>query len=367
MKTSIYDSIGLKRVINASGRMTVLGVSTQSDGVVKSMTQAAQSFVWMEDLYLKAGEIISSYTGGEASVVTSCASSGIVLSVAGVIARDTLADIRRLPDSTGLKNEIILPKGHVIQFGAPVTSMIRIGGGVPVEAGLANEVTQRDIEEAINEKTAALMYIKSHHSVQKGMLSIESMVTIAKKHDIPLIIDAAAEEDLTAYINLGADLVVYSGSKAFEGPTSGFVTGKKDLIGYAYAQYKGVGRPMKVGKEGIVGLLKALEEYATKDVAASVEANIEAVNTLCDALNAMDGLSARMIQDEAGREIYRAELRTDDKLKASWLEAQLIDGNPAIYCRSYRSNDGVLYLDTRSFVAGDIESVIERIKELMEG
>ena len=268
---TVYEEIGLPRVINASGRVTVLGVSTISDKVAKAAVAGGQSYVVVEDLIDKAGEIISRYTGGEDSCPTVCASAAIALSVAGMISKGKKTIMDRLPDSTGLANEIILQKGHVINFNAPIETMLRLGGGVPVEAGCATEVVVEDVEELINEKTVALLYVKSHHCVQKGMLDLPTMIDIAHRHNLPLMVDAAAEEDFRKYIAMGADLVCYSGAKALEATTSGFVTGKKELISYIKKQYHGVGRAMKVGKEAIMGLLAALEQYENKDKKAEVE------------------------------------------------------------------------------------------------
>ena len=167
---NVYEKIGLKRVVNASGRVTILGVSTLSDEVAQAAIEGGQSYVVIDDLINRAGEIISGYTGGDESCVTASASAAICLTIAGLISRGKKSIIDRLPDSTGLPNEIVLQKGHSIDYGAPMPTMIRLGGGVPVEAGTANEVVPEDIEEAITENTVALFYVKSHHCVQKGMM-----------------------------------------------------------------------------------------------------------------------------------------------------------------------------------------------------
>ena len=293
---TVYEEIGLPRVVNASGRVTVLGVSTISDKVAKAAVAGGQSYVVVEDLMDKAGEIISQYTGGEDSCPTVCASAAIALSVAGMISRGKKTIMDRLPDSTGLANEIILQKGHVINFNAPIETMLRLGGGVPVEAGCATEVVVEDVEELINEKTVALLYVKSHHCVQKGMLDLPTMIDIAHRHNLPLLVDAAAEEDFRKYIAMGADLVCYSGAKALEATTSGFVTGKKELISYIKKQYHGVGRAMKVGKEAIMGLLAALEQYENKDKQAEVAKNVKIVDWLVDEINQIPNLKAQKIQ-----------------------------------------------------------------------
>ena len=178
---NIYENIGLKRVINGSGKMTALGVSKVSDTVAEIMKEAGQNFVVIDELIDKVGELISKITGGEDTCVTSSASAAIALSVAGIITGKNLKNIENLPLTEGLKNKVILQKGHAVNYGAPITTMIRLGGGVPVEVGYSNETNLEHVELAIDENTAALLYVKSHHAVQKGMLSIKEMYSIAKK------------------------------------------------------------------------------------------------------------------------------------------------------------------------------------------
>ena len=366
---TVYEEIGLPRVINASGRVTVLGVSTISDKVAKAAVAGGQSYVVVEDLLDKAGEIISRYTGGEDSCPTVCASAAIALSVAGMISRGKKTIMDRLPDSTGLANEIILQKGHVINFNAPIETMLRLGGGVPVEAGCATEVVVEDVEELINEKTVALLYVKSHHCVQKGMLDLPTMIDIAHRHNLPLMVDAAAEEDFRKYIAIGADLVCYSGAKALEATTSGFVTGKKELISYIKKQYHGVGRAMKVGKEAIMGLLAALEQYENKDKKAEVEKNVKIVDWLVDEINQIPNLKAQKIQDEAGRAIFRARVFVDPEkagMTATELEGKLKAGTPTIRCRTEFMSLGSLDFDPRPLVEGDKELIVAKLKEIME-
>ena len=366
---TVYEEIGLPRVINASGRVTVLGVSTISDKVAKAAVAGGQSYVVVEDLMDKAGEIISQYTGGEDSCPTVCASAAIALSVAGMISRGKKTIMDRLPDSTGLANEIILQKGHVINFNAPIETMLRLGGGVPVEAGCATEVVVEDVEELINEKTVALLYVKSHHCVQKGMLDLPTMIDIAHRHNLPLMVDAAAEEDFRKYIAMGADLVCYSGAKALEATTSGFVTGKKELISYIKKQYHGVGRAMKVGKEAIMGLLAALEQYENKDKQAEVAKNVKIVDWLVDEINQIPNLKAQKIQDEAGRAIFRARVFVNPEkagMTATELEGKLKAGTPTIRCRTEFMSLGSLDFDPRPLVEGDKELIVAKLKEIME-
>lgn len=366
---NIYERIGLPRVINASGKMTALGVSTIDERVAKQMNEAAMSYVNIEALYERAGLEIAKYTGAEDACITSSAAAGIAIAVAASITGDDLSKIEKLPTSAGMKNEIVIQKGHAVNFGAPIIQMIRLGGGVPVEVGQANKVQDFNIESAINENTTALFYVKSHHAVQKGMVSIEKMVQIAHNHNLPLIIDAAAEEDIKKYVAMGADVVIYSGAKAIEGCTSGFVTGKSSLMRACRLQYKGIGRAMKIGKENIMGIVKAVELYSTKDNGESVKLQKQKVDYIIEEGNKIEGLKCRMVQDEAGREIYRAEIKVDSKtlgVDANYIMKELQKGNPAIYIRDHYVNIGILSIDPRPLGNDEEKMIVEKLKQVIE-
>ncbi len=368
---SIYQEIGLKRVVNASGRVTVLGVSTFSERVARAAVEGGQSYVVIEDLMTRAGELISEHTGAEMSCVAPCASAAIALTVAGLVTKGRYTDMMRLPDSSGLNNEIVLQKGHSINYGAPIPTMIRLGGGVPVEVGQANEVHPEDIEEGITEKTVALLYVKSHHCVQKGMVDIETMRDIAHAHGLPFMMDCAAEEDFRKYIAMGADIVCYSGAKALEATTSGFVTGKREYVQYVQPQYHGIGRAMKVGKEQIMGLLAALDQYDERDHAAEVAANVVKVDYLVDQISRIPGLAAEKIQDEAGRAIYRCRVTFDgtqpEGLTMEKVNEQLRSGDPIVWARTEFLNLGKVDFDPRPLNEGDKELIVKRLQEIMEG
>ncbi len=263
MANTLNAKYGLKRVINASGRMSILGVSAPSDSVMDAMKTGGQNYVEIADLVDKSGDYIADILGSEAAVVVNSASSGIALSIAALVTQGNRRKSERLHQDILSKNEIIMLKGHNVQYGAPVETMIYLGGGKLVEAGYANEGKASHIEEAISENTAAILYVKSHHAVQKNMISIEEAWEVAQNNNVPLIVDAAAEEDLQKYVKF-SDLAIYSGSKAIEGPTSGIVGGKRTYIEWLKMQLHCIGRSMKVGKETTFGLLQALDEFGVK-------------------------------------------------------------------------------------------------------
>ncbi|RXZ80662.1 DgaE family pyridoxal phosphate-dependent ammonia lyase [Paenibacillaceae bacterium] len=367
MDHSLQAKYGLKRVVNASGRMSILGVSAPTDTVMEAMKQGGQRYVEIADLVNKAGDYIANILGSEAAVVVNSASSGIALSVAAIVTEGNQRRSERLHQDPIAKNEIIMLKGHNVQYGAPVETMVALGGGKLIEVGYANEGRKSHIEEAISPNTAAILYVKSHHCVQKNMISVEEAWELADLHEIPLIVDAAAEEDIHKYVKY-SDLAIYSGSKAIEGPTSGIVGGKRRYIEWLKVQLHGIGRSMKVGKETTFGLLQALDEYVNK-VDKSEQEKSMLVNGL-QPLSELNGVSMQIVQDEAGRAIYRGRIKIDpvvSGVNAETVNNGLREGAIAIYTRDYGVRQGYFDIDARSLQGDDIDVIANRIKEIVGG
>jgi uncharacterized pyridoxal phosphate-dependent enzyme len=363
---NIYEQIGLKKVINASGKMTVLGGSAVKDVVAESIKKALQGYVEIDSLIQHTGKVIAKHTDAEDGCPTTGAAAGIAICVAAAITRTKLHAIEQLPLFEGTAKEIVVQKGHMVHFGASIGQMIALGGGHVVEAGHANHVYREHIEQSITSNTVALFYVKSHHAVQKGMQPLEVMIDIAKTHKLPLIVDAAAEEDLKKYIKLGADMVVYSGGKALNGPTSGFICGKREWMEACRMQYKGIGRAMKVSKESMIGLITALENYNTHPV--NPERQKEKMGILCSRLSEITGVTTGIEQDEAGRPIYRARIQLDSAktgITAIELSDVLKKSNPAIYLRDHYANLGILYIDPRPLSEGQEDIIADRIMAIM--
>lgn len=361
----IYNKYQLKKVINASGKMTVLGVSKVRQSVYESQAYGGNHFFEMEDLLEKTGDYIGDLLGAESATITSSASAGIVLSVAALIGRGNSYHLYHPYTERIAKREIIMPKGHNVNYGTGVSVMVEQGGGKVVEAGFANECTTLQIEMEITDKTAALLYIKSHHTVQKSMLSVEEMVALARKYHLPLIIDAAAEEDLFKYIKLGADLVIYSGAKAIEGPSSGLVVGKKEYIRWIQSQNKGLGRSMKIGKDNILGLVSAIESYLTEGSETGESMKIR-LAPFVNQLNQLKGIEATILQDPAGRDIYRAAITINHEEKTALQVAEELKiGKLAIYTRDYQVNNGRLEFDIRQVNVTEMTEIINKLNEIL--
>lgn len=365
--SSILEKYNLKQVINASGRMTALGVSTPLPEVEKTVCFGMNHYFEIKDLVNKTGEYIARLLDVENAVVVSCASAGIAQCVAAVIVRDDTYLLEQLhAHPLQVPRDIVIPKGQNVNYGAPVGTMINLGGGNIIEAGWANECSAEQLAAAVTENTAAILYIKSHHCVQKSMLTVGQAAEVAKKYHVPLIVDAAAEEDLQLYYQQGADLVIYSGAKAIEGPTSGLVIGKHQYVEWVKQQSAGIGRAMKVGKEGILGLTHAIELYLQRKGETGQEM-VEKMTPFIEALNQIAGINARAVWDSAGRDIARAEVSFHPELfglTAKEAVVRLQSGNPAIYCRAYKANEGSIEFDVRSVSSSQLELILAAITQL---
>lgn len=366
MDHSLNAKYGLKRVINASGRMSILGVSAPSDTVMDAMKQGGQQYVEIADLVNKSGKYVADILGSEDAAVVNSASSGIALSVAALVTEGNERKSQRMHQDALDKNEVILFKGHNVQYGAPIETMVALGGGKIVEVGYANEGRQEHIEQAVSERTAAILYVKSHHCVQKNMISVEEAWESAQRCGVPLIVDAAADEDVRKYPAI-SDLVIYSGSKAIEGPTSGIVAGKAKYIDWVKLQLHYIGRSMKVGKETVFGLLQALEEYMNKeDHSEKEKQQLQAMETLSD----LPGITVAIVQDEAGRAIFRGRVHVNAEqagITAKELNDQLRQGEIAIYTRDYGVRQGYFDIDPRPLLGDDMQVIVERIKQIVGG
>jgi L-seryl-tRNA(Ser) seleniumtransferase len=361
--TISYDKFGLKEVINASGKMTILGVSKVSENVLAAQRFGGEHFFEMSELFIQTGAYLAKLLKVEDAQIVSSASAGIAQSVAAIIGQGSLYHAYHPYTDRIKKREIIVPKGHNVDYGTPVEVMVELGGGEVVEAGYANGCSAEQIEMMITDNTAALLYIKSHHTVQKSMLTVADAAAVAKKHQVPLIVDAAAEEDLYKYTQAGADLVIYSGAKAIEGPSSGLVIGTAKYIEWVRLQGKGIGRAMKIGKDNILGFTQALEDRL-QNGSESGESMKQRLMPFIEELNKIEGLEAKTVQDGAGRDIYRASVKVQNKPAIEVINALKAE-KPAIYTREYQANNGIIEFDISAVNEEELIKIVTRLYEIM--
>jgi uncharacterized pyridoxal phosphate-dependent enzyme len=196
------------------------------------------------------------------------------------------------------------------------------------------------------------------------MIPLSRCIELCQAFQVPVIVDAAAEEDLTYYISAGADLVTYSGGKAFSGPTVGFITGRADLIESCELQFRGIARTMKVGKEQIFGLLAAMDEYQNLDKTAH-RAELKSRNQkIMDEMEGLNCYSLALKPDEAGREFSRVAVSArDGNFAIRDLVHFLSIGNPSIRTRNHHIDQGLILIDPRELKEKDPQAVIDRLKD----
>ena len=358
MHESPFTELGLERVINAAGKMTALGGSALAPEVAEAMARAAEHHVDLAALRRRAGEVIARRTGAEAACVTTGAAAGIAIGVAAMITGTDRAMVERLPDTTGCANRIVLMAGHDVHFGARVSQMIRLGGGRPVPAGSPASVSRVDVQHLLGPDTAGMLFVQSHHTRQADGLSLGDFIALGREHGIPVLVDAAAEDDLERFIAAGAELVTYSGGKALSGPTAGFIAGRRPLIEACEMQSAGIARPMKVGKEQIMGLLAALDRYPGE------AAWPDRLARLKDGLAGLAGVRVSIEADPAGRPIHRLGLHASPGVLKK-LVAGLGDGDPSIRTRNHQLDEGLLLFDLREVKDRDIPVMVRRLRELL--
>ena len=261
----IRQHLGLRPIINVSGTMTSLGASIAPPEVVEAVAAILPQFVEIDDLQKRASRVIARLCGTEAGFVTASCSAAITLAVAGAMTGSDLAAIERLPDTTSLKNEVLIQAGHMVSYGAPVEQGIRLAGARVVPVGQATSARKYQLRGAITERTAAALYVVSHHTVQYGLIPLDEFVEVCHARGVPVMVDAASEYDLKGFLAVGADLALYSSHKFLGGPTGGIVAGRTELVRATYLQNSGIGRGMKIGKEGMVGTIAALEAWEKRD------------------------------------------------------------------------------------------------------
>jgi D-glucosaminate-6-phosphate ammonia-lyase len=353
----------IPRIINAAGKLTALGGSAQSGPVAMAMAKAASKHVDLKTLRQAAGDHVATLTGAEAACITTGAAAGIAISVAALITGNNLMKVQQLPYADD-EYHIFLQAGHAVNFGASIEQMIRVGGGLPWIIGDTNSVSERQLAETLETATShcGFLYVKSHHCVQENMISLDQCIALCHQAEVPVIVDAAAEEDLQLYISAGADLVTYSGGKAFSGPTVGFIAGRKDLIESCELQFRGIARSMKVGKEQIFGLLKALEEYQDLDPEER-SSNLKQQNeSIISALSDVVHFKAYLKPDEAGREFDRVAISAaTEQFSIRDLVQFLSEGKPGIRTRNHHLDQGYLLIDPRELMNGDPELIVKRL------
>ncbi len=372
---AFYRRLGVKRIINAASWRTAVGGSLMPGPVVEAMQDASRWFVDLHDLNEKAGNIIATLTGAEAGLVTAGSSAGMLLQAAACMTGADLAKAYQLPDTRAMKNEIVIHRAHRVGY----DHSYRATGAVLVEIGDTGPTAEWQLESAINDKTAAVAYIFGPR--QGGALPLATVVEIAHAREVPVIVDAAAmlppPENLTRYVDMGADMVSFSGGKGVLGPQStGILCGRKDLVDAAYMNSapntEGIGRCAKVCKEEIAGLITALELFVETDhqaLAASWQAQCEHV---VSALQGIPGLRVELVEatpeldefESATPRVFLFREKSSPGPSEDEIVRQLKDGDPSIRVVEAGFTGGIP-ISPVTLQKGEEEIVARRLKDIL--
>ncbi len=367
--SNIRQHLGIRPVINVSGTMTALGASIVVPEAIEAVAAVLSQFVEIDELQKRASAAIARLCGAEAGFVTASCSAGISVAVAGAMTKADVAAIERLPDTTNLKNEVPIMVGHMASYGAPVEQAIRLAGAKVAPVGQATFARRYQLEGALNERTAAAVYVVSHHVVDHGLIPLEEFAEVCHVHGVPVIVDAASEYDLKGFLARGADIALYSAHKFLGGPTAGVVAGSTELVRAAFMQNHGIGRGMKVGKESIVGTIAALEAWEKRDHAGIRQRETGYLKLWQETLSGQSGVTAVIEPDPTNNPLDRLRVSVspaEAHITAWDLSDALSRGDPPVIVRDHLVEKGLFYLDPCNLHPGEEKIVARRLAEELQ-
>ncbi|HBY56405.1 MAG TPA: hypothetical protein DEG96_00840 [Candidatus Atribacteria bacterium] len=366
-----FESLGVKKVINAAGNNSRLGSSTLSPEVLNAMNEASKIYVNMNELQLRCGEYISKITGADGGLVTSGAAGSLLLAASACITGTNVALILEMP-KPAIGKEIIVQKGHR----TPYDQAITISGARLVEVGIPHQTYVEQIENAINENTVAFLYTFGETVNRSGEVSLNDVMQISKKYKIPTIVDGSLINypftRIKDCIKMGVDLLVTSGGKHIFGPScTGFICGKKELVEasrlQAFPNY-GIGRVMKIGKEEIIGFMTALEIYLKRDSQKEHAEWEDKINYLVSELNKFPYLKTIKAEyDEVNRPVPRTQILIDEKrIKHDVYEivSYFKENNPPIWFQEFSLHKSIILLNPVCLADGEEEIIVKEFQNL---
>src|ERR1051325_11726614 len=366
-KRDYFKELGVRPFINAAGTYTTLTASLMLPEVMEAINYASKVFVPLNELHDACAKRIAEAAGCDAALVSAGAASALTLGTAACMTGSNQEFIRRLPDTTGMKTEVIIQKSHRYGYDHAVRNCgIRF---IEVE-------TVSELEHAIGPKTAMMLFFNANDPV--GRIHAAEFRSLGKKHHVPTFNDAAADvppvENLSKYIKLGFDLVTFSGGKGIRGPQSaGLLLGRKDLIEAARLNASpnsdSIGRGMKVNKEEILGMMVAVEVYVKKDHAAEWRDFEKRIKVIADSVGPVSSVKTETFVPEIANAVPHLRIAWDEAaLKITSKEAtkKLLEGEPSIELRP-GAKEGSIEVAVWMLQPNEAQIVARRIREVLKG
>ncbi len=358
-----FKELGLRTFINAAGTYTSMTGSLMHKEVTDAISYGATEFVNLDELHDKVGERIAELLDCEYATVSSGAFGAMTIGLAGVMCGMDQKKVAQLPDTKGLKNEVIVQKAHSIGY---THALINTG------AKIVEIETAKELEKAINDKTAMLWFLNAN--TEQGQIKWEEFVALGKKHNVPTFIDCAADvppvENLFKFTKLGFDLVCFSGGKGIRGPQSaGLLLGKRKYIEAArlHTPPRGttIARGMKVNKEEVLGMMVALELYLARDHKKEWELWENQIKLISDSAASVKGVETEIHVPPHANHVPSLTIRWDEKvvgISTDEMRKRLRDGHPSIETVGNKEQVGIT---TWMMEPGQERIVAQRVKEVL--
>ena len=372
---NIYEMVSAKPIINAIGSVTMLGGSTPIPEVKRAMDLADSSYIPLIELEEKAGEFLSDFIGVPAAYITSGAGSALTLATAAIMTGDDDKLIEQLPNTDGMKNEILIQKKHRYWY----DRCLEAAGAKLIEFGSEIKTTEKDLEEAINAKTAGVHFTMYEQNIDPNALSLEKTIEIAHSHNLPVLVDAAGQiyplENFGKYVKMGADFQCIAAKYLGASQSSGLALGTKDMIrkiskqsfvGYEGRRIRGIGRPHKVDRQEMMGVVAAVQNWLTMDHETRLSNIEEQSMTLINILSKSPYIEATMIDNIIGHQPFGVKISIKNhKLTVHDLVNLLKNGTPSIWTRVVGEND---FIEIHMFgLKAEEEKIVgEKIVEIFE-
>ena len=367
-KPNVYEALGIKPVINAAGTFTALGGSVMPPEVVAAWVEAAKHFVDLPLLQDKVGAKIAQLIGVEAAMVTTGAAGSMLLGCAAAVTRGDKKLIPRLPDTTGMKNEVLIQKSHHSCYDNQFTD---------VGIKFVDVETAADVEKHISDRTALMFFM--NHAGPTGKIHLAQWVELARKFKIPSLLDAAADvpplSRLTEYTKMGFDMVAFSGGKAIRGPNdAGLLLGRKDLIEAAKLNANPhcgtIGRMMKVGKEDMVAMLAAVERFVALDHDAEWKEFERRLTVIENSVKGIHSIVCERIVPAIANHVPHTQITWDEskvKTTPAKVTKLLAEGDPQIRIgRVAGTGDKGILISVLTLQEGEDRIVAERLAAILK-
>ena len=359
-----FRELGIRTFINAAGTYTSMTGSLMPKEVIDAINYGSLEYVNLDELQDKVGERIAELLECEYATVSSGCFGAMSIAMAGVMSGKDPKKIKQLPDTTGLRNEVILQESHTIGYAQALTN---------VGAKLVKVKTAEELENAINEKTAMLWFLNAN--TDRGDIKWEEFVSLGKKHNIPTFIDCAADvppvDNLFKFTRIGFDMVAFSGGKGLRGPQSaGLLLGKKEYIEAArlHTPPRGetIGRGMKVNKEEVLGMLAALELYLSKDHQAEWKMWEDQIDLISESAKSISGVETTIHVPPHANHVPSLKIRWDQSkvnISPDNVRKILREGSPSIETVGNKNEIGIT---TWMMVPGQEKIVAKKIKKILK-